>query len=76
METTVEVRSDSWFLGALFLVFLTLKLTNVIDWSWWWVTAPLWGGIALVIVILSVVWTIATVVSLSSISIYSQSSSS
>lgn len=64
METTVEVRSDSWFLGALFLVFLTLKLTNVIDWSWWWVTAPLWGGIALAIVILSVVWIIATVVSL------------
>ena len=64
METTVEVRSDSWFLGALFLVFLTLKLTNVINWSWWWVTAPLWGGIALAIVILSVVWIIATVVSL------------
>lgn len=28
--------------GATFLVFLVLKLTNVIDWSWWWVTAPLW----------------------------------
>lgn len=26
----------------LFLVFLTLKLTGHIDWSWWWVTAPLW----------------------------------
>ncbi len=34
-------------MGMLFLLFLTLKLTNVIDWSWWWVTAPLWGGIAL-----------------------------
>lgn len=28
--------------GALFLVFLVLKLTDTIDWSWWWVTAPLW----------------------------------
>lgn len=27
---------------ALFLVFLVLKLTDHIDWSWWWVTAPLW----------------------------------
>jgi hypothetical protein len=27
---------------VLFLVFLVLKLTEVIDWSWWWVTAPLW----------------------------------
>jgi hypothetical protein len=30
----------------LFLVFLVLKLTHVIDWSWWWITAPLWGGLA------------------------------
>lgn len=31
----------------LFLVFLVLKLCNVIDWSWWWVTAPLWIPVAL-----------------------------
>lgn len=35
--------------GALFLVFLVLKLTHVIDWSWWWVTAPLWIPFVLVI---------------------------
>ena len=34
----------------LFVVFLVLKLTGVIDWSWWWVTAPLWIAIALGIV--------------------------
>lgn len=28
--------------GALFLLFLALKLTGYIDWSWWWVTAPIW----------------------------------
>ncbi|WNN94173.1 membrane protein [Gordonia phage Elinal] len=38
------------FGGLLFLVLLTLKLTGVIDWSWWWVTAPLWiGAIAAVL---------------------------
>ena len=26
-----------------FFIFMTLKLCGVIDWSWWWVTAPLWG---------------------------------
>lgn len=26
----------------LFIVFLILKLTGVIDWPWVWVTAPLW----------------------------------
>lgn len=22
-----------------------MKLTGVIDWSWWWITAPLWGAV-------------------------------
>lgn len=35
----------------LFLIFLVLKLCNVIDWSWWWVTAPLWIGAAIAILI-------------------------
>jgi len=48
MSTESKTRScGSGFMGMLFLLFLTLKLTNVIDWSWWWVTAPLWGGIAI-----------------------------
>ena len=33
----------------LFLIFMTLKLTKSIDWSWWWVTAPLWIPVALVL---------------------------
>ena len=36
--------------GTLFVIFLILKLTKVIDWSWWWITAPLWGGILLWII--------------------------
>jgi len=27
---------------VLFLIFLVLKLTGHIDWSWWWVTSPIW----------------------------------
>ena len=27
---------------VLFIVFLVLKLTNTIDWSWWWVLSPFW----------------------------------
>lgn len=27
---------------TLFVVFLVLKLTGVIAWSWWWVAAPIW----------------------------------
>ena len=29
-------------LGVLGLIFITLKLTNFIAWSWWWVLSPFW----------------------------------
>lgn len=36
------------FFGLLAIVFIVLKLCNVIDWSWVWVLAPLWAPIALI----------------------------
>ena len=36
-------------LVLLFILFLGLKLGHVINWSWWWVFAPLWGMPAIVI---------------------------
>lgn len=51
MSNTTKTTSGSGargsFLGLLAIVFITLKLCGVIDWSWWWVLAPLWGGVAL-----------------------------
>lgn len=38
--------------GTLFIVFLVLKLLHKITWSWWWVTAPLWGDAALTVIVL------------------------
>lgn len=40
--------------GALFLVFLILKLTHVVNWSWWLVTLPLWGVALLVIIFFAI----------------------
>jgi len=34
---------------TLFFIFLVLKLTGNIDWSWWWVAAPLWIPTAFVL---------------------------
>jgi len=39
---------------VLFIVFLILKLTGTIDWSWWWVTSPLWIPLALGVVIMGI----------------------
>jgi len=36
-------------LSTMFIVFLILKLTGTIAWSWVWVTAPLWIPLALFI---------------------------
>ena len=36
---------------VLFLIVMTLKLTNFIDWSWWWITAPLWIPIAIMAIV-------------------------
>lgn len=44
------------FGGMLFLLFLGLKLGHVIDWSWWWVTAPLWIPACLVLGIFVVIF--------------------
>jgi hypothetical protein len=33
--------------GILFIVFLVLKLTGNITWSWWWITSPIWIPVAL-----------------------------
>lgn len=35
-------RSEIGFRGLLTILFIGLKLGNIIDWSWWWVFAPLW----------------------------------
>lgn len=36
--------------GLLGVAFVILKLCNVIDWSWWLVTLPFWGGLALFLI--------------------------
>ena len=38
------------FLGLLAVLFIALKLTEVITWSWWLVTMPLWGGAAFALI--------------------------
>ena len=47
MASSSSSSSGIGILGLLGVVFVTLKLTDVIAWSWWWVTAPFWGGFAL-----------------------------
>ncbi len=47
----------------LTLIFIVLKLTHVIGWSWWWVLSPLWisAAIAVIIVLLWIIYKIIKV---------------
>lgn len=43
------------FCGLLSIVFIVLKLTHYIDWSWWWVLSPLWIPLAVLLSIIIIV---------------------
>jgi len=40
-----NAESTGGFSTILVLIFITLKLTGYIQWSWWWVLSPIWISI-------------------------------
>jgi hypothetical protein len=50
------------FLGMLTILFIGLKLTGYIDWSWWWVLSPIWIPVVLIGIILAVGYFAATLI--------------
>ena len=59
--TTVSIGGD--FFGLLAVLFIGLKLTGYITWSWWWVLSPIWGGLAIACVLLAILAVVALVLS-------------
>lgn len=55
MDKNVKVDIGGGFAGLLTIVFIVLKLTGFITWSWIWVLSPLWisAGIGLIIFIVA-----------------------
>ena len=55
-ESSSSSSGGVGFVGLLTIVFITLKLTHYIDWSWWWVLSPLWiaaiAGIVIFVIVL------------------------
>jgi hypothetical protein len=47
------------FFSLLTIVFITLKLTGYITWSWWWVLAPLWLVPVVILSITALVFLVA-----------------
>lgn len=51
-ERNITNNHGVGFTGLLTVLFIALKLTHVIDWSWWWVLAPVWITTAIVCALL------------------------
>lgn len=71
MTTYKETKSDKIasistglsFAEALTILFVGLKVTNIIGWSWWLVFSPLiiqYGIIAVILIVLAIIWLIAS----------------
>lgn len=44
--------------GGLFILFLALRLTDQIDWAWYWVAAPLWMPVGAVLAVIGVLFVV------------------
>ena len=54
VKASASASSGIGFAGMLTITFIVLKLLKIINWSWWWVTAPLWIGAILLFIIVTV----------------------
>lgn len=61
-EKQVTSSGGIGFAGLLTIVFITLKLTGVIAWSWLWVLSPLWISFLIALLILGGILSVALVV--------------
>jgi hypothetical protein len=55
MDNTKNIKKSYNLSTPLFLIFLVLKLTGLINWSWWWVTSPLWIPLVFGILVIGIV---------------------
>ena len=49
------------FFSLLGIVFVVLKLTHVISWSWLWVLAPFWLPLAVVFILALIIYIVTAV---------------
>ena len=49
-------------LGLLFILFIALKLTNIITWSWIWVLAPIWIPIVLTFIVFILIMIVGLII--------------
>ena len=64
MNCSNNVKCSFPVLDALGILFVTLKLCGVIDWSWWWILLPFYGPFVLCLVVGAVLCGVIGIVTL------------
>lgn len=60
MKDDKETTGGITFFGGLTVLFIGLKLSGIIHWSWYWVLAPIWLPSAVVLTVLVVAYIVST----------------
>ena len=55
MSNTATKTIGIGFTGLLTILFIALKLTGYVTWSWWWVLSPTWISFSIVFLILFII---------------------
>lgn len=55
-KKNIELKLDGWYLQALSLLFIALKLMGYINWNWIWVLSPLWIQLIILIIYIAVMF--------------------
>lgn len=48
----INIKFSGLLTTLLTVLFVGLRLTNYINWSWWWVLSPLWIPMVLIILLI------------------------
>jgi hypothetical protein len=55
MKQKINIQTSPGLFPILGLIFIVLKLTGVITWSWWWVLAPIYIPLAICLIIVLII---------------------
>lgn len=55
MKNSKAKKGVSGLCTIVFIIFLFLKLTGLVTWSWWWITSPLWLPLVGLLIVVAII---------------------
>ena len=49
MKNNKNTNKSIGLFDILLVIFIVLKLTGLINWSWWWVLSPIWIAVLILL---------------------------